>query len=224
MYDAPSLTIQVALLHRVIPAVCVPDLLHGHKTTSPPMPDVTVLFAEIMIIPVVSDCAGALQKPLKLSHNMSLDTLGVLSQVFKLLDRVVARDGGAWSLPLWCAVFAKKLFLRLLLFASLFVSRCHDLFFVDTFVSQRLCLQYSKVRYVLWRHNIGADGLDVHHFPRALLLRVAVETIGSEFMAVSGLPSKLKHHPNTAYAAIVTALDMLHEVLQVLNVQSVCPR
>ena len=46
-------------------------------------------------------------------------------------------------------------------------------------------------------------------------IRTAVETIGSEFMAVSGLPSQLKHHPNTAYAALVTAIDMLHAIRQV---------
>lgn len=40
-------------------------------------------------------------------------------------------------------------------------------------------------------------------------------------MAVAGLPSQLKHHKNTAYAAVVTALDMQHAVLAVSHKSSV---
>jgi len=39
-----------------------------------------------------------------------------------------------------------------------------------------------------------------------------VETIFSEFMAVSGLPAKRMHHKNTAYAMVVAALEMIREV------------
>lgn len=39
-----------------------------------------------------------------------------------------------------------------------------------------------------------------------------VETIFSEFVAVSGLPRARTHHPNTAYAMVITAIDMLREV------------
>lgn len=59
--------------------------------------------------------------------------------------------------------------------------------------------------------------------PPSLPPRSAVETIGSEFMAVSGLPSQLKHHANTAYAAVVTAVDMQRAVLLVSLSASRCP-
>lgn len=50
-----------------------------------------------------------------------------------------------------------------------------------------------------------------------------VETVGSEFMAVSGLPSQLKHHVNTAYAAVVTAIDMQRAVLKVCSAEKFLP-
>jgi hypothetical protein len=81
---------QEVLLHRVIPSVFVDALLCDRKTTSPPLPDISVMFVEVMV-----QTAGGREPPRKLGSNIQGDTLDILSHVFKLLDRVVSRNGGA---------------------------------------------------------------------------------------------------------------------------------
>lgn len=78
---------QEILLHRVIPSVFVDAMLNNRKTTSPPLPDISVIFVEVMV-----RAAGS--APRKLGSNIQGDTLIILSHVFKLLDRVVSRNGG----------------------------------------------------------------------------------------------------------------------------------
>ena len=80
---------QQVLLHRVIPSVFVDALVHDRKTTSPPMPDISVMFVEVMVL-----AADGRSPPRKLGSNMQGDTLDILSHVFKILDRVVSQNGG----------------------------------------------------------------------------------------------------------------------------------
>jgi hypothetical protein len=64
------------------------------------MPDISVIFVEVMILPSRGATASAdidtetMQQPQKLGNNISSSTLVILSHVFKILDRVVARNGG----------------------------------------------------------------------------------------------------------------------------------
>lgn len=124
---------QLVLLKRVIPDVFIEQLLNRKVMTSHPIDNVTVLFCEVVVINV--DPVTGEKKASKLGANVQESTLTVLSAVFHILDRVVARN------------------------------------------------QVYKV-----------------------------ETIFSEFVAVSGLPRARSHHVNTAYAMVTTAIDMLREV------------
>jgi membrane protein implicated in regulation of membrane protease activity len=88
---------QVVLLHRVIPEVFVESLLTDRKTTSPPMPDITVIFVEVMVLTTSPSFEESALKPRKLGNNISADTLDILSHVFNILDRVVSRNGSEFG-------------------------------------------------------------------------------------------------------------------------------
>ena len=83
---------QLVLLKRVIPDVFIEQLLDPTKrVTSEPIPNVTVLFCEVMVAGV--DAKTGTVRAAKLGFDLQASTLSVLSAVFNVLERVVERNG-----------------------------------------------------------------------------------------------------------------------------------
>ena len=83
---------QLVLLKRVIPDVFIEQLLDPTKrVTSEPIPNVAVLFCEVMVVSADAE-TGALRAA-KLGSDLQESTLSVLSAVFNVLERVVERNG-----------------------------------------------------------------------------------------------------------------------------------
>jgi len=83
---------QIVLLKRVIPDVFFEQLFSPAKMAiSEPIPNVTVLFCEVMVTSF--DSAGVARKPEKLGSNLKSSSLTLLSAVFDTLERVVEQYG-----------------------------------------------------------------------------------------------------------------------------------
>ena len=83
---------QIVLLKRVIPDVFFEQLFSPAKMAiSEPIPNVTVLFCEVMVTSF--DSAGVARKPEKLGSNLQSSSLTLLSAVFETLEKVVEQYG-----------------------------------------------------------------------------------------------------------------------------------